>query len=132
MLVQDQKPSLDDLMHYGVLGMKWGQRRKATGGQIREARRRLDAKRSEYRRADDKAAAARPGSREARVANAKVKRLEKEFKDDPDRAIAIRMTRGEKVASVLLLGPIGLLPIVGTSATSRIIENQQDSRKKKK
>ena len=46
--------------------------------------------------------------------------------DNSDRAIALRLTRGEKALSVLLTGPVGLVVIGATSAASRRQEQRTD------
>lgn len=97
----ERSPSPGELIHYGVVGMKWGKRKKATAKDIYTARARLM-----------KDGAAVP-------------------KQDSDRIIAARMTRGEKVVSVLLTGPIGLTAIAATSGVSRRIEYKQDKNRDK-
>jgi hypothetical protein len=134
-----EKMSLEDaLVHYGVLGMKWGKSRaKASSGQIHDARDRQmsrvevvgDAKKALVK---DSRTRLKSG-RAAEGPSAKLKKnlddAEKDFLDNPDRAIAVRMTRGEKALSLALAGPVGLVLIGATSATSRRIEQKQDKKK---
>lgn len=126
----DENPeaSLDDVLaHYGVLGMKWGQRKKATTADIHTARRAMEGQRRQYGQLEDKMTY---GSQENKAKNAalekQMKKLDEHFAQDPQRAIAARTTRGEKAAMLILAGPIGAAMIVGNSAIVRRIEYKQD------
>lgn len=126
--VGDEKPSLEDLKHYGVLGMKWGQRKTASGKEILAARRRL-AKDQQHRLGQmDKLLDTKRGSKERKSAEKKLADMYASFLKDPDRVIAARMTRGEKFAALIIGGPIGLAGIAATSAHSRRIEAKQDAK----
>lgn len=128
-IVGEEMPAIEDLEHHGVLGMKWGKHRAQAGGkEIRSARYRLGVKQAKYAAADDKRRSLKKGTAERTKADAHQKTLEKQFNKDPDRVVASRMTRGEKVVSVLLAGPLGLVAIGGTSAVSRRIEKKQEDK----
>lgn len=115
------KPSLDDLAHYGVLGMKWGNRAKANGSDIRSARRRLTKQVDTID--TQKSVVNKTGKGQAKLASMKV-----DFLNNPDRVIANRLTRGEKAFVMLMAGPtagVTVAAIAGTSAVSRRIEQKQ-------
>lgn len=129
------KPSLDELVHHGVLGMKWGQRRTANATDIRRARNRLETKRANYRVQEDKVDTAEKGSAQRAKEVKKLRDMDLNYLKDPDRVIAVRMTRGEKAVAILLglatvgtASPISLASIAVSSAASRRIEKKQDER----
>lgn len=125
------KPSLEELAlaHYGVMGMKWGQRKRATGAEIREARIRLAGKQENYARLASQRRKTAKGSGERAAVEKTMDRAKKDFLKDPDRVIATRMTRGEKAVAALLAPATGgatLSSILVSSAVSRRIEKKQD------
>ena len=120
------------LTHYGVLGMKWGHRKTAGASDIRAARRNVRDQRNAVDRA--RGEVFDTSRRDGKVtpahtrANRKLDKLEADFKSNPNHAIAVRLTRGEKLTSVLLLGPLAVVPIAATSASSRRREQLLDKR----
>ncbi len=115
----------DSLAHYGVKGMKWGQRKKANSFDIKKARRNVGAERDKLREQADVVARTHKGNRAAQ--QAKLDKMTAAYLKNPDRVTSARLTRGEKVASVLLTGPLGLVAIAATSGRSRRIEYKQDA-----
>lgn len=132
-LTGDEKPSLDDLEHHGVKGMHWGQRKaRATGPEIRTARSKVHLEADKVRQQAKKAKQA-AGTKSASRENAKLSKMKVDFLNNPDRATAARMTRGEKFASILLTGVASPLTVVsvgaiaGSSARARTIEKRQQT-----
>lgn len=127
-----EKPSLEELAHFGVLGMKWGRRKSATAGEIVTARKSLKAKSSAYRKNYKKLDNYAPGSVKRKVFEKKLNEQHQAYLKDPKRAIASRMTRGEKISSLMLGNTtlagtvISVGTIAATSAASRRIEFKQD------
>jgi hypothetical protein len=120
---------------YAVVG-----RQKANTKQIEEARQRLQKQNDDYRGEYKKyKKAAKGGDYKAKL-EAGLRKREQDFMKDPDRVIAMRMTRGEKAMAILggissTLGTSGLAApvaatavggsIAGMSAASRKIEQKQ-------
>lgn len=122
------KPSLDEtLEHFGVLGMHWGSTRvKASGSQVRSARRRLTKQTDQIMSQEDVNSRMAKGSAARIAGDKKVAAMDVAFLKNPDRVTAVRLTRGEKAVALLFV-PLGLGvgAIVGTSARSRQIEYKQ-------
>lgn len=120
----------DSLAHYGVAGMKWGQTRaKGSGSDIRAAR--FNVRKQQEKIADQAFAlnqATKSGNTaKANAAAKKYVEMNAKLLKDPDRVLASRLTRGEKVVTVALAGPLGLALVGATSATSRRIERKQET-----
>jgi hypothetical protein len=121
----------DELAHSGVLGMKWGHRKSANGSQIRTARRNLSKQLDDIDTQRGIAKAAGKGTRKRTAENNKLDTMKVSFLKNPDRVIAARMTRGEKIAALIITAPtygtVGAAAIAGTSAASRRIELKQQT-----
>lgn len=119
----------DSLAHYGVKGMKWGQRTKGSSYDIKKARERVfegQGKLAEARREMKKTHKSnKPAAAE------KYAQMKTEFLKNPDRVLATRMTRGEKIYASLASLPTGgvgaAIAIGTTSAVSRRIEYKQET-----
>lgn len=114
----------EQLAHYGVVGMKWGQRKKGNAYDIRQARASVEKTNRAYRDAKENAKRTHRGNRAA--AKIKAQELKIAALKNPDRVLAARLTRGEK-AIALLFTPIGMSAIAVTSAYSRRIEQKQET-----
>jgi hypothetical protein len=132
-MIHDSQPTLEELRHYGVLGMKWGKSRaKATGTEIRKARRDFEGKRADYWDAQKAVRkTTKRGSAEREAGNKKTADMRLALLKDPDRVTASRLTRGEKaIYAALAVTGVGTAPalvaLAGTSAVSRRIEKKQD------
>ena len=128
--VIDGKPPLAELAQSGVKGMKWGVRKKYTGKQIKEARKDLQRQNKQYRIEARKVNKFTKGSAARSAGEAKLAKLHREYLNNPSRVAAVRMTNGEKAAS-LIFAPTGVglglsvASIAGTSIASRVIANKQ-------
>lgn len=96
----DDKPPLmtpeEFIEHHGVKGMKWGvHKAKPTANDIHDARKRVASQQRSINNQIDKVNLSKPGSAQAREAQ-KLGKMQMDFLKNPDRATALRMTRGEK------------------------------------
>lgn len=133
-IIGQDKPSLEDaLQHFGVRGMKWGIR-KGVGPEIRRARLNvanassdIRAQKKIVRKTTDR------GTAERAAGKKKVADMEMALLNNPDRATAMRMTRGEKatVLALNVVNPIGFASaaaVIGArSVASRVIAKKQKS-----
>jgi len=134
MIVGEDKPSLETLAHFGVLGMKWGHRRSATGSEIVDARRRIQIKQQQAELVRSSRKSTKKGTPERAKQDVKLNQMKASFLKNPDRVIASRLTRGEKAIVVMLAAtgvgaPFAVAAIGSTSAVSRRIEFKQDKAK---
>lgn len=118
-----EKPSLEELAHYGVKGMKWGQRKKYSTEEIHTARIR---QRSRVHQLNDTAAKLNLAT--GKKADTLAKKYAKEMNEletNKDAAVAARMTKGEKAANLILAGPFGAIAIGLNKRTVRKLEEIQ-------
>lgn len=137
-MISTEKPGTPQdlaLEHHGVLGMRWGHRKEGSSQIGRRAANRK-AKESFVRKnptSDRQAKAIRVARAKtqldyAKLANqprgtskAKKQSLKKVYLNNPDRATALRMTRGEKVVlGILAVG----VPGVGTASVAAVAGTQ--------
>lgn len=104
-----QKPSLDELQHYGKKGMKWGVTNRPSTVQIKSARRRNVENVQKLMDAEDKVTTAKTASAKA-SAQKTYDKMTKEYEKNPDRVTSRYFTRGEQLVSVVLVGP-GTVPL---------------------
>jgi hypothetical protein len=126
----EEKPNLEELAHYGVIGMKWGKHRvKANAAQIRSARRRLGKEQEALFEKQDNVKSLQKGSAARIKGEKELAKQTTAFLKNPDRVTATRLTRGEKAVFLILGGPVGVAGIAATSAVSRRIEKKQDDKR---
>jgi len=107
----EEKPSLDELAHYGVKGMKWGVRKaNPTTSEIQGARQRQAIRWQKVIEADQKLQIASSSSQK-KSAERQIDKAARDFATNEDRVTAARMTRGEKATALILAGPVGLIVI---------------------
>jgi hypothetical protein len=122
----DEKPSLEDLAHHGVKGMKWGQRKaRPSTSDIHDARARQASRQNEINQNIGRLNLAKSGSKQQDALAKKVATGMDKFDTNKDAAVAARMTKGEKAAAVMLTGPIGLLVIGANKAHVKKLEKIQ-------
>jgi hypothetical protein len=140
---------MSELQHFGVKGMKWGVhnvadavsektgmqitgRQKATGKQIKAARKRLEGQSKVYKREFRKYDKLADTSTQKKQLEASLRKREQAYLKSPDRVIANRLTTGEKFLTAYFAAGTGGLgagvaasTIATTSAVSRRIEYKQ-------
>lgn len=127
-MLHDEKLTLDDaLIHYGVLGMKWGiTRRQGSASDIRSARSNVSKQKKAVEKAQKSIHSARTDEERQAAVDTHAS-LKMAMLNNPDRVIAARLTKGEKAVSYLLLTPVGATALISTtSVVSRRIEYKQD------
>lgn len=115
-----QKPgSPDELLHFGKKGMKWGVTNPSSRGRSQEFGAKFPTGRSrsdEIKRARTSTEASRLAFRREKDPAKKID-LKKAYLNNPDRATALRMTRGEKVVAGIVVGALGVTGVgVATGA----------------
>lgn len=119
-MMNSVNPDMEDLEHHGVKGMHWGQRRaRPSSSDIKSARKRLDSSLSSFQRQDDKTNASKGKEHDKNAAT--LAKMEASFLKNPDRATALRMTKGEKALTAILtvaVPPAGLA-VVGVRVGAR-------------
>lgn len=142
-IVGQDKPTIDDTVaHFGVKGMKWGHRKSRSSSEaanIRGARRSVRNQLeniNEQRRSNRKLT---KGSKERAAGEKKLARMKTSLLKDPDRATAVRLTRGEKwlVTTVGLTGAAATgaaapLAVAGVTLASRAITSKAIEAKQRK
>lgn len=122
-MLHEDRPTIDELQHYGKLGMKWG-KRKSTGQEIRTARgsvrrghRELKGQRKKIR-----ASTTESGKAKEKATYAKMKTS---FLKNPDRVTALKMSKGEIAVNLLMGNRYTVGAAVATSAGRRRIAYKQ-------
>lgn len=112
----------ETLMHFGVKGMKWGQRKSVTTSDIKSARLRFDAKNTQLQADTKKAIATTKKGTAARTkAMTKLQKQRVSVLKNPDRATALRMTRGEKRTTAAKAFGLSFLGPVGQGQAAKLI-----------
>lgn len=121
------KPSLESLAHHGVKGMKWGTHKKYSTAEIHDARARQGSRIHEVNATAHKLNLATGKKKDALAADYAKKM--KALSTNQDVGIGGRMTRGEKIANLLIGGPIGAIVIAGNASAVRKFERENPGKK---
>lgn len=114
----------NELVHYGVKGMKWGVRKAVSTREVYGARARLQVKQNEI--ADQKRNVRKAKSATAKTnQKTKLDKMKVDFLNDPDRVTASRLSTGEKVVATIFAGPVGIGAAGVASYASRVIDARQ-------
>lgn len=114
----EEKPSLEELRHTGVKGMKWGVRKKrSTTQEIIGARMRQHSRFNSFVESTGASTDPTTSAAARAAADKKAKLVERQFNTSEDRVTANRMTSGEKV-----LTAIGIVLTAGAAAPVVIVE----------
>lgn len=122
-----EKPSLEELAHHGVKGMKWGQHKapgsKPSTEQIKDARVRQFSRLANVNAQAHKLNLATGKQKD--VEAKKYVKLHNDFQTNKDAAVAARMTKGEKAANLILAGPFGAIAIAANAHSVKKLESIQ-------
>jgi 2'-5' RNA ligase len=122
---------VSELAHYGVKGMKWGKHTPATGRDIKDARGRIKVASKAYLAERKQLKGTTAGSAEQLRIEKRLQQMHQDYLKNPDRVLATRMTRGEKILTLWqgaespVTAGVSLAAIAGTSIASRRIEFKQ-------
>jgi len=120
------RPSLEEISHSGVKGMKWGRRKSGTGPssapnetrQIHDARDRVHAQGKAIKK--QRKVVKKTGRGQNDLAKMEISLLR-----NPDRVTAAKLTKGEDFANLFLGGPVKAgWERIGSEATQHIIKKQ--------
>ena len=112
-----EKPSLEDLTHYGVKGMKWGVRKAAANRrEIKSARARQRIRKDDIRKLQAKALETASPKGKAAAEKALAKAMD-DFKSNPDYRTSKKFTALEQIGISAVSG-VAALPAVPPSVTS--------------
>lgn len=101
----------DVLAHYGVAGMKWGKHKgKPTTADIHQARYRQGLRLQKAQEAQGDFIVARTNKGKDKAEKI-MRQREKEYFNNPDAALANKLTKGEKWAVGLTYGSLGAMAI---------------------
>ena len=107
-LGEEEKPSLEDLAHYGVKGMHWGSRKGGAGSvNILQARARHNDRMSRLDTEGARLSFAKTTAEKTRILKG-IHDITNEKGADEDAFHAARATRGEKLAVGVLTGGVGV------------------------
>lgn len=118
-LGEKEKPSLDELVHHGVKGMKWGQH-KLKGSDITSARDRHNDRMNRLDHEANRLSFAKTSSEKQKSLN-KIHSIASEKGAHEDAAAASHLTRGEKISTAILRGGLA------TAVASRNMKKQGES-----
>jgi hypothetical protein len=130
------KPSPADVRHFGVKGMKWGNRKSASsGGSSGGTPKSVVADKSsssDIHGARDNVAAGerairlqRKTVRKTGKGEGKLAKMEMDHLKNPDRVTALKMTDGEKIINTLFYGPGNtLLKEAGSAIGQHVVKKE--------
>jgi hypothetical protein len=132
-ILNDEKLSMEELAestglkHFGVKGMKWGVRNAPTTGDIKSAREKVSGQRDAVKKQKQRVSNTEKGSAQRASAEKKLSAMKMKLLKNPDRATALRLTRGQKwavaggmIGGFVVSGGTPIVPIgIGAAAATR-------------